>query len=54
MLSTGIHPTVASERLGRSTIGIKLDLYSFVMPGMQADAAEQVDAVIRSAVKAKQ
>jgi integrase len=51
MLSAGVHPKVASERLGHSTIGITLDLYSHVMPGMQADAAEQVDAAIRAAVK---
>ena len=51
MLSAGVHPKVASERLGHSTIGITLDLYSHVMPGMQADAAEQVDAAIRGAVK---
>ncbi|TPK90554.1 MULTISPECIES: site-specific integrase [unclassified Mesorhizobium] len=53
MLAAGVHPKVASERLGHSTIGITLDLYSHVMPGMQADAAEQVDAAIRSAVKPK-
>ncbi len=51
MLAAGVHPKVTSERLGHSTIGITLDLYSHVMPGMQADAAEQVDAAIRSAVK---
>jgi integrase len=53
MLAAGVHPKVASERAGHSSIGITLDLYSHVMPGMQADAAEQVDAAIRSAVKAK-
>lgn len=53
MLAAGVHPKVASERLGHSTIGITLDLYSHVMPGMQADAAEQVDAAIQGAVKAK-
>lgn len=53
MLAAGVHPKVASERLGHSTIGITLDLYSHVMPGMQADAAEQVDAAIQRAVKAK-
>jgi integrase len=52
MLAAGVHPKVASERLGHSTIGITLDLYSHVMPGMQADAAEQVDVAIRRAVKA--
>ena len=53
MLAAGVHPKVASERLGHSTIGITLDLYSHVMPGMQADAAEQVDVAIRSAIKPK-
>jgi integrase len=52
MLAAGVHPKVASERLGHSTIGITLDLYSHVMPGMQADAAEQVDAAIRKAINA--
>ncbi|HEV7417193.1 MAG TPA: site-specific integrase, partial [Tianweitania sediminis] len=51
MLANGVHPKIASERLGHSSIGITLDLYSHVMPGMQADAAEQVDAAIRRAVK---
>ncbi|WP_062225700.1 tyrosine-type recombinase/integrase [Aureimonas frigidaquae] len=51
MLAAGIHPKVAQERLGHSTIAITLDIYSHVMPGMGADAAEQVDAAIRKAVK---
>jgi integrase len=51
LLSAGVHPKIASERLGHSTIGITLDLYSHVMPGMQANAAEQVDAAIRMAIK---
>jgi len=50
LLASGVHPKVASERLGHSTIGITLDLYSHVMPGMQADAAEQVDGALRSAI----
>jgi hypothetical protein len=49
----GAHPKIASERLGYSSIGITLDLYSHAMPGMQADSVEQVDLAIRSAVKAK-
>ena len=39
LLSSGVHPKVASERLGHSKVGITLDLYSHVLPGMQADAA---------------
>lgn len=52
MLAAGVHPKVASERLGHSTIGITLDLYSHVMPGMQADAAEQVDVALQAAISA--
>ncbi|WP_292317659.1 hypothetical protein [Mesorhizobium sp.] len=51
MVAAGVHPKVASERLGHSTIGITLDLCSHVMPGMQADAAEQVDAVLQAAIE---
>jgi integrase len=50
MLSAGVHPKIASERLGHSNIGITLDLYSHVMPGMQADAAEQVDVALQAAI----
>ncbi|WP_292488118.1 tyrosine-type recombinase/integrase [Mesorhizobium sp.] len=53
MLSAGVHPKVASERLGHSSIGITLDLYSHVMPGMQADAAEQVDVALQAAISSE-
>ena len=46
MLAAGIHPKVASERLGHSKVGITLDLYSHVLPGMQDEAATQVNALI--------
>jgi integrase len=49
LLTSGVHPKVASERLGHSKVGITLDLYSHVLPGMQADAAERVDAALRVA-----
>ncbi|WP_281040967.1 tyrosine-type recombinase/integrase [Rhizobium sp. BK068] len=51
LLAAGVHPKIASERLGHSTIGITLDLYSHVMAGMQANAAEQVDAAIKAVKK---
>src|SRR5665213_2246500 len=38
LLASGVHPKVASDRLGHSKIGITLDLYSHVLPGMQEDA----------------
>ena len=49
MMSSGIHPKVASERLGHSKVGITLDLYSHVMPGMQQDAAAKIDAALMAA-----
>lgn len=51
MLASGVHPKVAQERLGHSNVGITLDLYSHVLPGMQEDAAAKVDGVIRAAIE---
>ena len=45
----GVHPKVASERLGHSKVGITLDLYSHVIPGMQEDAAAMVDRALSAA-----
>ncbi|MEZ5230137.1 MAG: site-specific integrase [Acidimicrobiales bacterium] len=41
-LKAGVHPKVVSERLGHAGIGITLDLYSHVSPGMDRDAANAV------------
>ena len=38
----GVYPKVAQERLGHSTTGITLNIYSHVSVGMQRDAAEKV------------
>ena len=51
MLANGVHPKIASERLGHSKVSITLDLYSHVIPGMQADAAATVDAALQEAIK---
>ena len=51
LLANGVHPKVASERLGHSKVGITLDLYSHVIPGMQEDAAALVDAALKSAMQ---
>ena len=50
MLAPGVHPKIAQERLGHSSIAITLDLYSHVLPGMQADAADSVDLAMRDAI----
>ena len=49
LLKQGIHPKVVSERLGHSKISITLDTYSHVLPGMQEDAAQKIDAALRIA-----
>ena len=46
----GVHPKVVSERLGHASIGITLDTYSHVMPGVQEEAAEKIDAGLRKAL----
>jgi integrase len=51
LLASGAHPKVASERLGHSKVGITLDLYSHVMPGMQEDAADKADKALQDAMK---
>ncbi len=43
MLQQGIHPKIVSERLGHSSIGITLDTYSHVLPGLQEAAAKRFE-----------
>ena len=44
LLLAGVHPRIAQERLGHSTVALTLDLYSHVTPTMQEDAAAKIDA----------
>ena len=46
LLQQGVHPKIVSERLGHSTVGITLDTYSHVLPGLQAQAANGLDALL--------
>jgi integrase len=43
LLSAGIHPKVAQERLGHSSISITMDLYSHTSETMQTEAAQRLD-----------
>ena len=43
LLKAGIHAKVVSERLGHSTIALTLDVYSHVLPSMQAEAAAHLE-----------
>lgn len=46
MLSQGVTIKVASERLGHTTIGITMDLYSHIDEELQQDAANKINQVL--------
>ncbi|WP_233522486.1 site-specific integrase [Peribacillus glennii] len=46
LLAQGVHAKVISERLGHSNIKTTLDIYSHILPNMQEDAANQIDALL--------
>ena len=43
MMEQGVNPKIVSERLGHASVGITLDTYSHVVPGMQEAAALKFD-----------
>jgi hypothetical protein len=47
-LRAGVHPGIASERLGHASIAITMDAYSHAIPGLQEDAAQRIDAALRA------
>jgi integrase len=47
LLSRGVHPKIASEMLGHSTVAITLDVYSHVTPAMHREAARVMDELLR-------
>jgi integrase len=49
LLASGVHPKVAQERLGHSSIAMTIDLYSHILPGMQEQAVGLVDTAMRAA-----
>ena len=51
LLKVGVHPKVVSERLGHAGIGITLDTYSHVLPGMQEDAMRRLDLALGGAIR---
>ncbi|MGI8545398.1 MAG: tyrosine-type recombinase/integrase [Aridibacter sp.] len=48
LLQQKVNPKVVSERLGHSTITLTLDVYSHVLPTMQAEATEHLEDMIFS------
>jgi integrase len=45
-LASGVPAKVMSERLGHTKVGITLDLYGHVVPGMQEAAAAQIESLL--------
>jgi integrase len=51
LLNARVHPKIAQERLGHSSISITLDLYSHVTESIQEDAAVQIDDRYRASTR---
>lgn len=49
LLAAGIHPKVVAERLGHANVNLTLNLYSHVLPGLQQDAADTLQALLKKA-----
>lgn len=47
MLAQGVSPRVVMETLGHSTIGMTMNVYAHVIPALQQDAADRMDAILR-------
>jgi integrase len=53
MLVQGVHPKVVADMLGHAKVGLTLDIYSHVLPSLQAEAAGKVEALLASEGRAK-
>lgn len=49
MMAQGEHPKVVQERLGHADVAMTINLYSHVMPDMQRQAADRLDATLEAA-----
>jgi site-specific recombinase XerD len=45
LLAQGVNPRVVMEILGHSQISLTLNTYSHVIPSLQREAAQRMDAV---------
>jgi len=46
LLAQGVHPKVVQELLGHSTVNLTLDVYSHILPNLQADAARKMECIL--------
>jgi len=49
LLLRGMHPKIVQERLGHAAVGITLDTYSHVLPGLQQQAVQSLQELFGSA-----
>ena len=49
LMQQGVNPKVVSERLGHSGIGITLETYSHILPGIQEEAVARLDDLLKGA-----
>jgi integrase len=52
LLKKKVHPKVVQEILGHAQIGITMNLYSHVLPGIQEEAINELNAVLQGQQKA--
>ena len=46
LLAAGVHPKVVSKRLGHSSVQITLDLYSHLLPSIQAAGVAKLESML--------
>jgi integrase len=46
LLAAGVHPKIASEALGHSSVAFTMDVYSHVLPTMQGEAARAIQEAL--------
>lgn len=46
LLTEGVHPDVVLERLGHSNIAMTRDTYGHLIPSLDGDAADRLDALL--------
>jgi len=51
LLKQGVHPKIVQERLGHASIGMTLDTYSHVAPGLQEAAASSFDKILNVGIR---
>lgn len=52
LIATGVPAKVVSERLGHATAAFTIETYQHVLPGMQADAANTIEALVTGVLPA--